>query len=271
MVSRLSFNSITARDLTLPELISLCQHYEVGYIAPWRDLIASHGISTSAEIIKDSGVGISSLCRGGMFTAIDAADRKIAIEDNFHAIDEAERIGAPVLVLVCGPVVKKNVADSQEMVMEGIAAIASRARDKGIVLGIEPLHPMMAASRSCVTTVKQALDIADNLRDDNIKVVIDAYHVWSDPDLKESTPRIAGRIAGFHISDWITPIAGELTSRGMPGDGCIDLNSLKTWVEDAGYRGPIEIEVLSEYWWSQNPLKTFQKAVDSFSKLNWKD
>ncbi len=267
--AQMSFNTITAKDLSLQEILTSCSNSGVSHIAPWRDLIARNGVEQSAKMIKDSGVAITSLCRGGMFTGETSQIREAAIQDNFRAIDEAVAIGAPVLVLVCGPQIGKDLYGSQQMVIDGIAEILDYAKSANILLGIEPLHPMMAASRSCITTVRQALDIADLIDSPSIQIVIDAYHVWSDPHLPESTDRIKGRVAGFHISDWVTPITNELGSRAMPGEGCIDLERLKTWVLNAGYHGPIEVEVLSDFWWSQNPLKTFQKAVDSFSKLNW--
>jgi len=270
-LARMSFNSITARDLSLEELLAACQKNGVPYIAPWRDLISRTGLQKSSNLIKDSGIGLSSLCRGGMFTAETHAARKESIEDNFRAIDEAYVLGSKVLVLVCGAVIGKDLKGSQEMVAEGISAIAEFAQERDVTLGIEPLHPMMAASRSCITTIRQALDVADSIGHKNVKIVIDAYHVWSDPHLEDSSQRISGRIAGFHISDWVTPISDELASRAMPGDGCIDLDRLRTWVETQGYSGPIEVEVLSNFWWAQHPEKTFQKAVDSFSKLNWGD
>lgn len=268
-IKRLSFNTITAKSLTLQEVIDECTLSGVGYIAPWRDLIMRTGIQQSAKLISDSGLSISSLCRGGMFTAVTPQERRDAIEDNLRAIDEAAAIGSPVLVLVCGPIVGRDLYSSQQMVIEGIVAIADYAAKAQVTLGIEPLHPMMALSRSCVTTVRQALDIADQVNDNNVKLIIDAYHVWSDPHLFDSTARIKERIAGFHISDWVTPITNELASRAMPGEGCIDLLRLKNWVESAGYVGAIEVEVLSDFWWAQNPHETFQKAVDSFRNLDW--
>lgn len=268
-IAQMSFNTITAKDFSLEEVIAACSDSGVMHIAPWRDLISRTGLNRAVKLISDSGIGITSLCRGGMFTGETSQLRAEAIEDNFQAIDEAAAIGAKVLVLVCGPQIGKDLYGSQQMVIEGIAKIADYADSANVVLGIEPLHPMMAASRSCVTTVRQALDIADIIDNPNIKIVIDAYHVWSDPHLVESTDRIRGKVAGFHVSDWIIPITNELGTRAMPGEGCIDLDRLRIWVQNAGYTGPIEVEVLSDFWWAQNPLKTFQKAVDSFSKLNW--
>lgn len=266
----MSFNTITAKDLTLDEILKLSASHGVEYIAPWRDLLERTGLNKATQMIADSGIKLSSLCRGGMFTAQDDAGRKLAIEDNLKAIEEAHTIGAETLVLVCGPVIGKDLKGSISMVYDGISATVDQARAAGITLAIEPLHPMMAASRSCITTVRHALDLIEELRAENLKIIVDAYHVWSDPHLEDEGARANGKIAGFHISDWITPINDELGSRAMPGDGCIDLNRLHNWVTACGYQGPVEVEVLSHYWWSQPPEKTFQKAVSSFSELDWR-
>lgn len=265
----MSFNTITARDLSLESVIQLSTANGIGWIAPWRDLIEATGIDESRRLIRDSGIKLSSLCRGGMFTALSSQERARAIEDNKRAIDMAQAIGAPTLVLVCGPVVGKDLHGSVSMVGEGISSISDFARSAKVSLAIEPLHPMMAASRSCITTVRQALDLIQSLGDDSLKIIIDAYHVWSDPHLEDSTEGARGKIAGFHISDWTTPIADELGSRAMPGEGAIDLPRLYRWVNQCGYDGPIEVEVLSHYWWAQPPEKTFLKAVSSYSELRW--
>jgi len=266
---QMSFNTITAKDLKLPQVLDLCLQNEVKYIAPWRDLIEKTGFNKAAQLIKDSGIQISSLCRGGMFTAKEKNDRSAAIEDNILAIEMARIIGAPTLVLVCGPVVGRDLHGSISMIEDGISKISDIARQAGVTLAIEPLHPMMAASRSCITTIKQTLDVIERIGNKELKVIVDAYHVWSDPDLEDSADRLKGKIAGFHISDWITPIKDELGSRGMPGEGCIDLNRLLNFVEKCGFNGAIEIEVLSHFWWGENPEKTFQKAVYSFRELSW--
>ncbi|MGH3447387.1 MAG: sugar phosphate isomerase/epimerase family protein [Nocardioidaceae bacterium] len=77
--------------------------------------------------------------------------------------------------------------------------------------------------------------------------MVDAYHVWWDPSLYRSIARAAGRIFSFQVCDWVTPLPqGALLGRGMMGDGCIDLARMRAAVEDAGYAGPIEVEIFSE-------------------------
>jgi sugar phosphate isomerase/epimerase len=117
------------------------------------------------------------------------------------------------------------------------------------VLGIEPLHPMYAAERSVVVTLKQANDFAEQLASPAAGVVIDAFHVWWDPEVMREIERARGRIVGFHVSDWSVPLPGILMGRSMMGDGVIELRRLRQAVEDAGYSGPIEVEIFNDEIW----------------------
>ncbi len=119
------------------------------------------------------------------------------------------------------------------------------AAEHGVRLGIEALHPMMIAERSVVVTLAQALDLAERFDAAEVGVVVDAYHVWWDPDLERQLERAAGRVFAYHVSDWLVPTPDLLAGRGMMGDGVIDLPRLRGLVDAAGYDGPIEVEVIN--------------------------
>ena len=126
-LSLCSINTITVRSLGLRPLIDEALARGVGAVAPWRDLLATVGTDEAARLLRGSGLRVTSLCRGGMFTAVDEGGRRAAIEDNLRAIDEAHAIGADCLVLVCGPLVGKDLAGSRAMVRDGILAILPHA------------------------------------------------------------------------------------------------------------------------------------------------
>jgi sugar phosphate isomerase/epimerase len=248
---RLSLNQITTSRWSVREAAEGCARAGIGTIALWRDKVAeAGGARAAAAIVRDAGLQLSSLCRGGFFPAADAAGRAAAIDDNRRAIEEAAVLGAPVLVLVCGglPEGSRDLPAARAMVRDGLAAVAGEAAACGVRLGVEPLHPMYCADRSVVTTLAEANALADEL--DGVGIVIDAYHVWWDPDLEAQVARAGARIAGFHVCDWVVPLpAGALLGRGLPGDGCADLVRLRAAVDAAGYAGPIEVEVLNQAVW----------------------
>ena len=252
----MSLNVYTVREQwTLREAIEGAARHGVPAIAPWRDKLEQCGVDEAARMIADHGLEVSSLCRGGMFPAADAPGRRAALEDNRRALDAAAAIGAACLVLVVGGLPKgsKDLADARRQVRDGIAASLEHARDIGVPLAIEPLHPMYAADRACVNTLSQALDICDALGD-GVGVIVDVYHVWWDPDLEAQIRRAGNRILGFHVCDWLVPTTDLLLDRGMMGDGVIDLPAIRSWVERAGFEGYAEVEILSAgNWWRRDP------------------
>lgn len=269
----LAINAATTREQWgLLDAIDGYARAGIRAIAPWRDQVATAGVAATAKRLRDSGLGITSLCRGGMFPAADAAGRKAAIEDNCRAIDDAAALGAPVLVLVCGglPPGSRDLAGARTMVADGIAAIMPRASAAGIRLAIEPLHPVYAAERNCINTLDQALDLCEKLdpaRAEGLGVIFDVYHLWWDPRLVQAAARANGRVLGFHISDWLTPTVDQLNDRGMMGDGVIDLPGLARLALSTGYDGLAEVEIFSHRWWREPAEHVVQTCLARTARL----
>src|ERR1700750_1188379 len=101
-ITRLSFNQITVDPWTLEQAVRNCVNGGVPSIAIWRHKL-NDDISSAAALIRNSGLQVSSLCRGGYFSAPTPQERQQRIADNRLAIEEAATLGAPVLVIVSGP------------------------------------------------------------------------------------------------------------------------------------------------------------------------
>jgi sugar phosphate isomerase/epimerase len=249
--ARLSLNQITTNRWSLAEAVQGCARAGVPAIAVWRHKIDEVGLPASRRLVRDAGLRVSSVCRGGMFPAATAEERAARIEDNRRAIDQAAELDADVLVLVCGPAPDRDIAAARRMVEDGIAALVPYAQERRVKMAVEPLHPMYAAERSCITSLEEANLLAGKFPADSLGVVVDVYHVWWDAMLEREVARARGRIAGFHVSDWLVPTPDLLMGRGMMGDGCIDIRRIRAFVEGAGYLGPIEVEIFNQAIWDQ--------------------
>ena len=259
-ISRLSFNQITAERATLKEVVEACARHGVPYVAVWRHKLAPLGLKAAACLLRDAGLRVSSVCRGGMFPAATAEERAARIEENRRAVDEAAALAAGVLVLVCGPAPDKDIDAARRMVADGIAELVPYARERGVCLGIEPMHPGFAAERSCITTLREARRLAEQFDLSTVGVVADVYHIWWDPELYDDLARAADRLVGFHVSDWLVPVRDILMNRGMMGDGVVELRRIREAVERTGYVDPIEVEIFNEAVWSM-PLDTLVPLV----------
>jgi sugar phosphate isomerase/epimerase len=257
---RLSFNQATAERSSLRQVVDACAREEIPFISIWRHKLAELGADAAARLVRDAGLGVSSVCRGGMFPALTAAERAARLDDNRRAIDEAATVGAEVLVLVCGSAADRDIAGARRMVADGIAAIAPYAAERGVKLGIEPLHPAFAAERSCITTMREARVLAEQIGHPDVGVVVDVYHVWWDPERAEEIARLGARIVGYHVNDWLVPATNVLMNRGMMGDGVIELRRIRAEVERAGYGGPIEVEIFNERIWDM-PLEALVRLT----------
>ena len=256
----LSLNTATVREKwNLREMIEGCARRGIRGISPWRDKLAQLGVKEAARLVRDNGLAVTGLCRGGMFPAAERKGRQAALDDNLRAIDDAAALGARCLVLVVGglPAGSKDLDGAREMVRDGIGETLERARGAGVPLAIEPLHPMYCADRACVNTMAQALDLCDELdsaKGGALGVAVDVYHVWWDPQLERQIERAGDkRLHAFHICDWLVPTTDLLNDRGMMGDGVIDLPLIRSWMEAAGYRGFHEVEIFSSNWWRREP------------------
>jgi sugar phosphate isomerase/epimerase len=264
---RLSLNQATTRFLPLAEVVRVCASAGVRGIGLWRASLADAGLSRARTLISGSGLTVTSLCRGGFFTAPEAAGRAAAIADNRAAIDEANAIGAPELVLVAGglPAGSRDLPGARAQVADALDALVPYARDAGVRLAVEPLHPMFCAERAVVSTLRQALSLVCDYPAADAGVCVDTYHVWWDPDLPLVLDSLAGRIALYQVADWVVPLAADaLLSRGHLGDGCIDFGSITSSVLGTGYDGWVEVEIFRQDVWDAPGEQTVSRVITDF-------
>ncbi len=262
---RLSLNTATVRaQWNLAQCIEGCARHGIAGISPWRDKLHEMGVEPAARAIRDAGLRVSGLCRGGWFTESGSIDRDV-IDDNRRAIDEAAALGADCLVMVVGGLAmgSKDLLQAWKLVEEGLSVTLDHARKAGVKVAIEPLHPMYAADRACINTMGQALDICDRLGD-GIGCAVDVYHVWWDPELAAQIKRAGrDRLMAFHLCDWLVPTRDLLTDRGMMGDGVIDIPHLRGLVEAQGFDGLNEVEIFSDRdWWTRDPDEVLRTIVE---------
>jgi sugar phosphate isomerase/epimerase len=260
----------------LRTILEAAARHGIRTVSPWRDQVQAMGVHRAGSWLNDSGFSLSGYCRGGLFPC-DPSQKSAVRDDNRRAVDEAAELGAPCLVIVAGGLPQYNrlgsepsndVARARAQVLDGLAEMLDYASKSGMKLALEPLHPMTAAERSCVNTLRQALDICDVLdpeRARGLGVAVDVYHVWWDFEVLQQIQRIgANRLLAFHICDWLVPTRDTLNDRGMMGDGVIEIAKLRQAVESEGYSGACEVEVLSTAWGKRPIDEVLATAIERY-------
>lgn len=265
-LSRLCLHTITTKPWTIEEAVPRYAAAGVKGITVWRQALGGRDPAAAGKMIRDHGLSVVSLCRGGFFPSATADGRARAIADNRRLIDEAAALGAPLIVLVCGAVPGQPLAESRRQIDEGVAAVLPHAAAAKVKLAIEPLHPMYADDRSAVNTLGQARAFCQQFRSPWLGVAVDVYHVWWDDRLEDEIKTCGreGTLFAFHVCDWRTPTTDLLNDRGLMGEGCIPIRQIRGWVEEAGFRGFNEVEIFSHRLWASDQDAYLAKIVQAY-------
>ncbi|HEV2535985.1 MAG TPA: sugar phosphate isomerase/epimerase [Streptosporangiaceae bacterium] len=269
-LDRLSLNQATVKHLSLAEAVALCGRHDIGAIGLWRDRVAEAGLAPAAAAVRAAGLRVSSLCRGGFFTSVDAEARRAVMADNRAAIAEAAELGTETLVLVGGglPAGQRDLGLARRMIADAIGELVPDAQRHGVRLGIEALHPMFCADRCVISSLSEALDLALSFPADAVGVVVDTYHVWWDARLAAEIARAGPRIVSYQVCDWVLPLpADTLLGRGHVGDGVIDFGPISAAVSAAGYHGDVEVEIFNAAVWDAPPDETAATVVERFAAV----
>ena len=267
-LTRLCIHTITTKPWKIEEAAKHFAEAGVKGITVWRDALDGRNIKATGNMLRDHDLNIVSLCRGGFFPSKDIYKRKLAIDDNRKAIEEAAALGTSMIVLVCGAEPSQSLEESRKQIHDGLAAILPDAQAAGIKLAIEPLHPMYADTRSAINTLSQANDMAEIFNSPFVGVAVDVYHVWWDATLEQEIKRCGknNNLFAFHVCDWKSLTTDLLNDRGLMGEGCIPIKQITEWVDMTGFQGFREVEIFSNSYWKEDQHIFLEKIIRAYKE-----
>jgi sugar phosphate isomerase/epimerase len=253
---------------TSERMIDACAKRGFGGIVFWRREIGSRAVELG-NLVRAAGMQVVGLCRTPFLTGPLALPTRSEIMDDFRAsIDMAAGLQAPVLTIVTGGIEPgtRGLTESLKLVADRVAEAAPYAAERNVKLALEPLHPVYGGDRSCLVSVRDAVDLCEKIDHPNVGIAVDVYHVWWDLTLGAELKRSgASRIFGYHLCDWLAETRDVLLDRGMMGDGVADLKAIRAAVEEAGYSGLCEVEIFSANdWWKREPGEVLDICVERF-------
>lgn len=268
MHARLCLHTITTKPWPIETALAAYQQAGVRGISIWRDAVKGHNLNAVRRQIAAHNLETVSYVRGGFFPATSASKRAAAIDENKRIIDEAQALGAPLVVMVCGADPDQPLTTSISQIEDGMRALLPHATAAGVKLGIEPLHPQYADTRSAIVTLAQANAMAEQLSHPMAGVVLDVYHVWWDPHLDQEIERCVAsdNLFAFHVCDWRVPTRDPLNDRALMGAGCIDIKRIRQKLDNLGYQGFIEVEIFSTAYWEMDQAVFLSQIIAAYEQ-----
>jgi len=266
---QLAIHTFTNQPWSIDECIENYARAGIGGISIWRETVAGENLKKVRSHLEDSGLTPVSLVRGGFFTGNSSHDRETSITKNLEALTEAEILGLPMIVLVCGATIGQSPDENLEQIEAGIRKLIPKAEATGIKLAIEPLHPMYAGDRSAVASLRDANLLAQRINHPLIGIAIDTFHVWWEINLEAEIKTCAanGHLFAFHICEFKPDFEHPLLDRGLPGEGVNATPRILQMVRSTGFNGPTEVEIFSRKYWAMNQHEFLQKILTSTKDL----
>ena len=265
----LAVHTFTTKPWSIRECIEGYAKRGIGGISIWRETVEGEDLCGVAKQVRDAGLTGISLVRGGFFTGKTEKERRDALEENRQVIREAELLELPSVVLVCGATVGQDPRTNYEQIRDGIGALADEAKDHGVRLLVEPLHPVYAGNRSGIPSLQVANRLCGELNHENGGIALDVYHVWWELDLEEQVERGArgGWLDTYHICDFKPDQSDVLLDRGIMGEGCVDLPGIDRMMSQNGFDGMREVEIFSAKWWERDQDEFLDEILHAYDRI----
>jgi sugar phosphate isomerase/epimerase len=242
----------------------LCHYKEHGFdgISLWRAKLSDLAICEARELLDSAGVRVSSIQWPGGFTGSEGETFQESLEDAYEAIDIAEQLHCPLVVLRTGARAGHTVSHARRLIRLAIEELAPAAEASGVTLVLKPSK----AEASFLTTINDALSILDDSDCPNIGLAID---LWS---FSEELISMQGRISAFErikivsVADRANGISSDY-ERLPPGAGDLPLAGLLRLFLESGYRGEIEFDPVGQTVSSmgyEELLASLRRYVDDF-------
>lgn len=147
------------------------------------------------------------------------------------------------------------ISDEQKRIerswcLENLNTATHYAKEKGVKLALEPLNRF---ETDMINTVDQALDLINEIEDDNLLILLDTFHA----NIEEKNIPDAIR----KIGDKLIHVQGNENDRGTPGSGHLDWLGIKKALIEIGYKGSIVVETFG------SPSKELARAASIWRPL----
>lgn len=260
-MNRIAISEITTAEWTFEEDVAAYAETDgVDGIGVWRDKIEDIELEEAAATIEESGLDVASLIFTGGFTE----DFDAAVADGKEALREADRLDAPVLLVLGGPRVGIDAAEGNRYVRRALEELAPIAEETGVTLALEPIHPMQVTVFSTVVTLDQARELVADVQ--NTGIMFDTWNSWWEPDIEASIDCAGDEITAVHVADW-RHSTDDPSDRAPPDEGVAPLRDLLSAVENTGYNSWYEVELFTDQYAPEEYEELLERCVEGTQRV----
>ncbi len=267
---RLSLSAISTLNASFADDVAAYAAAGFDAIGLWEFKLPE-GDMANVALLRAAGLSVSNcvptvpsflqLAIPGMEGPADPEERVDAICASIQRLAAYE----PGCVLcLSGPLGGRSPTEGREIVVEGLAQAAAAAREAGVTLGFEPIHPAQHDSAGFVTSLADALDLLDRAGAHDVGIMADTFNLGHERD--EALVFVLDRITGLHVADELPePVSGVRALPVRNGRSAQIVRALRA----SGWNGTLDVEIFStpEAFWALAPDQAARRAYAAAAAL----
>jgi sugar phosphate isomerase/epimerase len=179
-----------------------------------------------------------------------------------RGIEVAQAIGAESLYTLTGGHGNLTWEDAADAFSRAIAPCVEQAQAAGIPLSIENAGALYA-DHHITHTLRDTVILAEQA---GVGVCFDIFAGWTEAGLRESITRAMPILNLVQIGDYVYGDRA-MPCRAVVGDGDIPLKRIISWILEAGYEGPFDLEVLGPRIDAEGRLAATRRTAERLSEI----
>jgi sugar phosphate isomerase/epimerase len=263
---RLSINEMTTYRWSFEEDVTRYAAAGIPAIGVWREKVSDYGASRAADILAETGLGVSNVLWAGGFTGSDGRTVRESIDDAVEAVRLTSQLGGGCLVVYSGSRAGHTYNHARRLVRDSLKEILAAAEDHDVQLALEPMHAGCACDWTFLTSLEDSLAFIDEIKSPRLRLAFDTYHLGFEAGVADRLDEIAKRIAIVHLGDGRDPPDRE-QNRCRLGEGAVPLREIVAALTAAGYDGYFDVELMGEEFESSDYAALVEHSKQAFAQL----
>jgi len=267
-MSRLAVSELTTFRWSFEEELAHYVAAGITAIGIWRQKLADIGEQKGAQLLKESGLAVSSLQWAGGFTGSDGHSYEERLADARQAISTAAEIRASCLIIHSGARGVHTHKHARRLFRQALDKLLPVAEERGVTLAVEPMAGDCGGDFTFLNCLDETYDLVSTHPSPALGIALDVYYWGHQPEFIDRIPQLAPKLALVQLGDGREPPSGE-PNRCQLGDGTIPLRQIVRGLISAGYDGYFEVELMGEEIEAADYREVLARSVRTFQ--DWLD
>lgn len=261
-----SVSQITTCRSSFEDDIANWQAAGLTSIGLWRRKFDMCGETKAVRLVRESGLGVTTVSFAGGFTGSQGIDFREAMDDAWQALFTAAAVGARTVVIAPGSRGRYTDRHESRVIVKALRELSVGAAEMGIGLAVLPMAEQFAHRWTTLHSMDAAWALVNRVERENVGMVFDTFQFGNDPRSLEKLSRYCSATRVVQVSDTLGA-PEDCYDRCLPGDGSLPLTEIMAILSESNFEGDIDVQVWSSGVWEQPAEHVLSTCRDRVQQL----